>query len=45
MITMLIDHIGAVVMEYGLYYQGGCRKLFTGSWKMAMASGYIGFSV
>ncbi len=22
-ITMLIDHIGAVVMEYGLYYQGG----------------------
>ncbi len=23
MITMLIDHIGAVVMEYGLYYQGG----------------------
>ena len=25
MITMLIDHIGAVVMEYGLYYQGGAE--------------------
>ena len=28
MISMLIDHIGAVVVEYGLYYQdkrGRCR--------------------
>ena len=35
MITMLIDHIGAVVMEYGLYYQGGAapfrRLLATGN--------------
>ena len=25
MISMLIDHIGAVVVEYGLYYQGGAE--------------------
>ncbi len=25
MFSMLIDHIGAVVMEYGLYYQGGAE--------------------
>ncbi len=25
MISMLTDHIGAVVMEYGLYYQGGAE--------------------
>lgn len=35
MITMLIDHIGAVVMEYGLYYQGGavpfCKLLDSGN--------------
>ena len=23
MCSMLIDHIGAVVLEYGLYYEGG----------------------
>ena len=24
-ISMRIDHIGAVVVEYGLYYQGGAE--------------------
>lgn len=44
MITMLIDHIGAVVMEYGLYYRAG-QRLFAGFWTVAMDSGCIPFSV
>ena len=44
MITMLIDHIGAVVMEYGLYYQGGAET-FAGFWTVAMDSGCIPCSV
>lgn len=32
MISMLIDHIGAVVVEYGLYYQGGA-ECFQNFWK------------
>lgn len=27
MCSMLIDHIGAVVLEYGLYYQGGAERM------------------
>ena len=35
MCSMLIDHIGAVVLEYGLYYEGGAkgfRRLAEGPW-------------
>ena len=39
MITMLIDHIGAVVMEYGLYYQGGAE-----TFRRLLDSGCIPFS-
>ena len=35
MISMLIDHIGAVVVEYGLYYQGGAECF--GKWKWPVA--------
>ncbi|WP_419042987.1 TraX family protein, partial [Enterocloster sp.] len=27
MCSMFIDHIGAVVLEYGLYYQGGAERM------------------
>lgn len=43
MISMLIDHIGAVVVEYGLYYQGGA-ECFQNFWKMEMASGCMCFN-
>ena len=45
MITKLIDHIRAVVMEYGLYYQGGAENFSAGFWTVAMDSGCIPFSV
>ncbi len=45
MISMLIDHIGAVVVEYGLYYQGGAecfQKLLengNGQWLYVLSTG------
>ena len=27
MCSMFIDHIGAVILEYGLYYQGGAERM------------------
>ena len=48
MITMLIDHIGAVVMEYGLYYQGGAetfrRLLDSGNGQWLSASDAYGWT-
>lgn len=43
MISMLIDHIGAVVVEYGLYYQGGA-ECFQKLLEMEMASGCMCFN-
>ena len=42
MISMLIDHIGAVVVEYGLYRAE--QNVFKNFWKMEMASGCMCFN-
>ena len=31
MCSMFIDHIGAVILEYGLYYQGGAERMDSGT--------------
>ena len=44
MCSMLIDHIGAVVLEYGLYYEGGAkgfRRLAEGPWGNEIVEGFI----
>ena len=43
MISMLIDHIGAVVVEYDLYYRAE-QNVFKNFWKVAMASGCMCFN-